>query len=719
METKVKRLYTREEVKDLPDDKLYELLADAWNLNNSKFLVFGEIKRAGEIKRVEENLFSFFTECFSIANQQELVYPLQDLANGSNAFYVNPKDTAACLKKSTRQWIECELELSPLAERNKKDNPFLMCVKWGTAQRLTTLPSNIPVELIDQPMTDKKMVKESIYEFYRSEVIVKVEQQQVQLEQKQATIQSKIERLTDEKQTLEQDHNQLIQDITEQTAVYADLIQKSKQTEAQMQQKIQRLKKYVQDKADFLKTFELVDQDVLDAFIQDPLSTPIENDGSYVSFEHDLDRDYSKAVSHIQAHLMEDDILYPRHIIENYLTLLRTKDLIVLAGDSGSGKTSLVTSFAKAVGGRAIVIPVKPNWTSSEDLLGYYNPLEKKYMATPFLQAMQEAIDHPNVPYFICLDEMNLARVEYYFADFLSLLETRNTSPDITLYAEDESAHVLSELKAVVEVIESTKEKYQRDGIVNFVELLQDETLNTALRLAFGFSDKDSLVKYHGEVRRMLSTVMDKPATLKFPANLHIIGTINIDETTHYLSPKILDRAHIMRFQSPLLLDWEVIKAEVEANAVIDANKPLLMPVECLGERQPYPKFETNNDFCKWFVELNRDCFDPLGLECGLRTLRQGRHYLKLFAELNDDSKQGINNFLMHKILPKLTFDGTKVLKEGNKLDFMKEKLKGRFQEAMSDWQPDNTQFSATDSLQIVINHAEANDGVVNFWAKS
>lgn len=112
-------------------------------------------------------------------------------------------------------------------------------------------------------------------------------------------------------------------------------------------------------------------------------------------------------------------------------------------------QNKLVQSFAKAIGGVSKIIPVKPNWTSSEDLLGYYNPLEKKYLATPFLEALIEAKQNPDIPYFICLDEMNLARVEYYFADFLSKLEERNEQPTIQLYSDDEAAHVLAELKGL------------------------------------------------------------------------------------------------------------------------------------------------------------------------------------------------------------------------------------------------------------------------------
>ena len=93
---------------------------------------------------------------------------------------------------------------------------------------------------------------------------------------------------------------------------------------------------------------------------------------------------------------------------------------------------------------------------------------------------------------------------------------------------------------------------------------MKDEELNNYLRQAFGFSDKNSLIKYHSEIRRMLSAVMAMPSSIKMPANVYIIGAINIDETTHYLSPKILDRAHIMRFESPLLSDWSQILEEIK-----------------------------------------------------------------------------------------------------------------------------------------------------------
>lgn len=330
---------------------------------------------------------------------------------------------------------------------------------------------------------------------------------------------------------------------------------------------------------------------------------------------------------------------------------------------------------------------------------------------------MIEAQQNPEIPYFICLDEMNLARVEYYFADFLSLLETRDENPEISLYAEDESAHVLSELKAVVDIIQSAKDKYSENGVVNFIDLLKDEQLNSQLRLAFGFSDKDSLIKYHSEIRRMLSAVMTMPSSIKMPENVHIIGAINIDETTHYLSPKILDRAHIMRFESPLLSDWDAILKEVSEYAFNDVSKPLIFEIEALGYRANYPKFDRENSFCKLFIELNKEFFHKLGIEFGMRTIRQGLNYLELFHDVNSDDELAINNFLLHKVLPKLTFDGNKHVGEQTKLELIERVFLERIKQQLPNHENYSEIFSAVHALENVVKDAKANDGIVNFWS--
>lgn len=744
-------IYTQDELQGLSDSEILKILAKSWNIDNEKIEVWGELSL------VKDSSFSFLRNPILVKTGKSPYYPLLGVELEPCSFFVGPKDTSLHGSKTKKRFIRCELELSPQPERIKHNNPFLLCMKLGSGENLQHLPKEIPQDILMDPLSEERaqFISQSIYDFYldknidmiekevdkrKQELEKEVEKQKKELEsnlskQEQEinkklsanilelqSVESKCEDLNKIVTSLDKRHNDLEKDIQTLTQKKENkeleilcLIQQYENLEKDMDKKIERLKNYVAEKASFLKTFEFIDEDDLELFLIDKKTQSNQIDG--ITFKDALNGDYEQAVSYIQSYLVNNDILYPRHIIENYLTLLRTKDLIILAGDSGSGKTNLVKSFAKAVGGKSVIIPVKPNWTSSEDLLGYYNPLEKKYLATPFLEALIEAEQNPEIPYFICLDEMNLARVEYYFADFLSLLETRDEIPKIKLYVQDESSHILSELKAVVDIIQSTKEKYRQDGIVNFIELLKDEQLNSQLRLAFGFSDKDSLIKYHSEIRRMLSAVMSMPSSIKMPANVYIIGAINIDETTHYLSPKILDRAHIMRFESPLLSDWDAILQEVENYEFSDTSKPLIFDIESLGYRSNYPKFDRMDSFCELFINLNKDFFHKFGIEFGMRTIRQGLNYLKLFQDVNKDREIAINNFLLHKVLPKLTFDGNKNIGENTKLELIEYVFIEHIKQQLPNYENYNEVFSAVHALENIVKNAKRNDGIVNFWS--
>jgi hypothetical protein len=121
--------------------------------------------------------------------------------------------------------------------------------------------------------------------------------------------------------------------------------------------------------------------------------------------------------------------------IRRYHVSLQTRGLVILSGLSGSGKTWLAQLYARAVGAEPLLVSVAPNWTANEDLLGYYDPLAREYRHTPFSRFLEKAAaawraaQEAGVrarPYHLILDEMNLARVEYYFAKFLSAMEVRS-----------------------------------------------------------------------------------------------------------------------------------------------------------------------------------------------------------------------------------------------------------------------------------------------------
>lgn len=193
-------------------------------------------------------------------------------------------------------------------------------------------------------------------------------------------------------------------------------------------------------------------------------------------------------IRHIMRYIRCSGFFYPARLVKNYYISLKTKPFVILTGYSGMGKTALTRLMAEAVSDdveeQYLRVSVQPDWLDDRGLIGFYNPLTEKYVSTPFLDFLLKAVDNPDRPYFLCLDEMNLSRVEYYLARFLSAVESL-----------DREVHLHS----------------MRGGV---------ET----------------------EDGRYV------PPKVKVPKNLFITGTINIDESTYPLSPKLLDRANTIEF---------------------------------------------------------------------------------------------------------------------------------------------------------------------------
>ena len=199
----------------------------------------------------------------------------------------------------------------------------------------------------------------------------------------------------------------------------------------------------------------------------------------------------------------------------SYLTALRTKPFMLLAGISGTGKSRIVRELAKACWKEGdpeygknhpknfCMVQVKPNWHDSSELTGYVSRLNgEKFVVGPFLRFLAAAIKEPDVPYFLCLDEMNLAPVEQYFAEYLSVIESRKLNPDGTITTDP-----------IIEY-ENT------DAYGSLIDQLFDTP----------------------EERKAYKTDEDGKR-LTIPQNLFVVGTVNMDETTFSFSRKVLDRA--------------------------------------------------------------------------------------------------------------------------------------------------------------------------------
>ncbi|MCI0766009.1 DUF3578 domain-containing protein [Bacillus sp. TL12] len=148
-----------------------------------------------------------------------------------------------------------------------------------------------------------------------------------------------------------------------------------------------------------------------------------------VSERKEIDLNEKEMVDHVSSYMKSKGFYYDRQDIINFVFSLKTKPFVILSGISGTGKTKIVQWFAESLGateenGQFTLIPVRPDWSDSSDLLGYVN-IQGEFQERPLIQVLKKATENPDKPYFVVLDEMNLARIEYYFSDFLSVIESR------------------------------------------------------------------------------------------------------------------------------------------------------------------------------------------------------------------------------------------------------------------------------------------------------
>lgn len=205
----------------------------------------------------------------------------------------------------------------------------------------------------------------------------------------------------------------------------------------------------------------------------------------------------------IKEYIASKGFSYDGELIENFYLSLKSKPFVILAGTSGTGKTRLVRLFAEAIGANYKLVSVRPDWSDSSDLFGHVN-LKGEFVPGAIIDYIHEAAkpENINIPYFLCLDEMNLARVEYYLSDFLSIIETR----------------------------------HREDGRVVTDEIILDKAASVT----------------YGKVI--------------LPENLYVIGTVNMDETTFPFSKKVLDRANTIEFSYvDLVPDFSEVLEEAEA----------------------------------------------------------------------------------------------------------------------------------------------------------
>lgn len=236
----------------------------------------------------------------------------------------------------------------------------------------------------------------------------------------------------------------------------------------------------------------------------------------------------------------------------SYLSAIRTKPFLLLAGISGTGKSRIVKEMAyascpdegdlrkdKTSPGNYCLVEVKPNWNDSTELLGYETVLEGgNYHLTKFVKFLIKAMQHENVPFFVCLDEMNLAAVEQYFAEFLSILESR----------KDVDGTIRSEPLIPAAIFN----KYDNKLFKELFPPKEKQEKGTSYTI-----DNDKIALCSNATYKIL-----REEGLRIPRNLIVVGTVNMDDTTYQFSRKVIDRAMTIEMN------------EVNLNDMFDIEKP-------------------------------------------------------------------------------------------------------------------------------------------------
>lgn len=243
----------------------------------------------------------------------------------------------------------------------------------------------------------------------------------------------------------------------------------------------------------------------------------------------------------------DSKLYYSENILRSFYIGLQTGQMVLLMGRPGTGKTSLVKACAEFFGFDCEVIPVQSNWNDRSDLLGYYNPIEKSYMSTQFLDILLDyrtkALNTHEKKFIICLDEMNLSHVEYYFAEFLSVLqEEKEDNRTVELY----SRHLLNSILEELRIIGRSKDLQDINQLNDF-ERLKSE-IESKKKILLHEEIPSLQKKYYISLCRMAKMLIDFPHRFTIPDNIIFVGTLNQDATTLDLSPKVIDRSWIIRF---------------------------------------------------------------------------------------------------------------------------------------------------------------------------
>lgn len=406
----------------------------------------------------------------------------------------------------------------------------------------------------------------------------------------------------------------------------------------------------------------------------------------------------------------------------SYISAIKTKPFLILGGFSGTGKSQKVKELAFATcpcdgvlnvsetsPGNYLLVSVKPNWHDATDITGFHSSVNRNYYVTDFMRFLVKAkqYEEQHVPFFVCLDEMNLAPVEEYFADFLSVIESRKRCSDGSIVTD-----------AIVPASVFNDCDYADDfnifmklGLVPTNPEWKADDINA-------LSDEE---KAQAFVRQDIVEELKREG-LTIPSNVVIIGTVNMDDTTNSFSRKVIDRA--MTFETIVgEFDKEYFGRDVALNYVKNPRKGELFlsdevrATQMLADGRFVLTDEEQNKIVGFINSINKD-LDGSPFKISYRILNETillyrskkkiAEILKVDGgfeegvEFNTDLNSIFDDILMQKVLPRIEGDYEKCSKCLTKLSTRAE---------------DNDWTKSYDKIEFMIKRfGNDKSGFTTFW---
>lgn len=315
----------------------------------------------------------------------------------------------------------------------------------------------------------------------------------------------------------------------------------------------------------------------------------------------------SESLTRIQALMDAEGYVISTAELANFFLAMTVSPLVILSGVSGTGKSLLPRKFAQRTSSFFHAIPVQPQWSDNSDLFGYVPTLSpSKYIKGALVESLLEAKRNPEKLVIALLDEMNLAPVEHYFSDFLSIAETR-----------------------------------VRDGARITTDKLPIELPSVPV----GDPDPETDLR-----------------EIRLPPNLRVVGTANMDETTHVFSPKVLDRAYSIEFDDPDLTSFASGAATNSAETFDELARIVINESSAISVQEARASSQELFEHVAELLGEIQDIILPAGIKFGYRTRDAILMYLHFWRELGlGDIMAGyaaLDFCILQKILPKVSGSG-------------------------------------------------------------